>query len=221
MGTPVGMGRRLFFVVGTLSPCYCPRPCWSSAFWLIRLAFGLNGKQPKARWQATPPPEGLMRILQPIRSQGVTVKKSHKVFAAAAAGALVLTAGATAAANAGPGPAPAAVPAVDVQPAPGIVVQQNRISVGASFTAVNAALAKCQADKLPFVTVALVDRFGTIQALLRGTTRRSTPSKPQSRRHTPPRRSVRPRANWPSGSMGTARPSQTCQAPCSWREVSR
>lgn len=109
-----------------------------------------------------------MRILQPIRSQGVTVKKSHKVFAAAAAGALVLTAGATAAANAGPGPAPAAVPAVDVQPAPGIVVQQNRISVGASFTAVNAALAKCQADKLPFVTVALVDRFGTIQALLRG-----------------------------------------------------
>jgi uncharacterized protein GlcG (DUF336 family) len=95
------------------------------------------------------------------------VKKSHKAFAAAAAGALVLTAGATAAANAGTG-APVAVPAVDVQPVPETVVQQNRISVGASSAAVNAALAKCQADKLPFVTVALVDRFGTVQALLRG-----------------------------------------------------
>ena len=98
------------------------------------------------------------------------MKKSRKAFAAAAAGALVLTAGATAAANAGTGSAgtPAIVPAVDIQPAPETVVQQNRISVGASATAVSAALAKCQADKLPFVTVALVDRFGTVQALLRG-----------------------------------------------------
>ena len=98
------------------------------------------------------------------------MKKSRKAFAAAAAGALVLTAGATAAANAGTGSAgtPAIVPAVDIQPAPETVVQQNRISVGASATAVSAALAKCQADKLPFVTVALVDRFGTLQALLRG-----------------------------------------------------
>lgn len=96
------------------------------------------------------------------------MKKSHKAFAAAAAGALVLTAGATAAANAGTGSAPVAVPAVDIQPVPESVVQQSRISVGASATAVSAALAKCQADKLPFVTVALVDRFGTVQALLRG-----------------------------------------------------
>jgi uncharacterized protein GlcG (DUF336 family) len=96
------------------------------------------------------------------------MKKSHKALAAAAAGALVLTAGATAAANAGTGSAPVAVPAVDIAPAPETVVQQNRISVGASATAVSAALAKCQADKLPFVTVALVDRFGTVQALLRG-----------------------------------------------------
>jgi uncharacterized protein GlcG (DUF336 family) len=94
------------------------------------------------------------------------MKKSTKVFAAAAAGALVLTAGATAAANAGS--APGSVPAADVQPVPENVVQQNRISVGASAKAVSAALAKCQADKLPFVTVALVDRFGTVQALLRG-----------------------------------------------------
>lgn len=101
------------------------------------------------------------------------MKKSHKVFAAAAAGALLVTAGATAAANAGTAAAggtqaPAVVPAVDVQPAPETVVQQNRIAVGASAQAVSAALAKCQANKLPFVTVALVDRFGTVQALLRG-----------------------------------------------------
>jgi uncharacterized protein GlcG (DUF336 family) len=106
------------------------------------------------------------------------MKKSNKVFAAAAAGALVLTAGATVAANAGtassvvpaavPAAAPAAVPAVDVPSSPENIVSQSRISVGASAKAVGAALAKCQADKLPFVTVALVDRFGTVQALLRG-----------------------------------------------------
>lgn len=101
------------------------------------------------------------------------MKKSTK-FAAVATGALLLTGGLTVAANAGGAPAstaaqvPAAVPAVDLQPAPETVVAQNRISVGASAAAVNAALAKCQADKLPFVTVALVDRFGTVQALLRG-----------------------------------------------------
>ncbi|HKS02930.1 MAG TPA: heme-binding protein [Arthrobacter sp.] len=111
------------------------------------------------------------------------MKKSQKIFAAAAAGALVITAGATAVANAGSGSAPAAapaqpaavpaaaqaaVPAADVQPVDANVVAQNRITVGASAKAVGAALAKCQADKLPFVTVALVDRFGTVQALLRG-----------------------------------------------------
>ncbi|MBT2547828.1 heme-binding protein [Arthrobacter sp. ISL-65] len=111
------------------------------------------------------------------------MKKSHKIFAAAAAGALAITAGATAVTNAGSGSSPAAasvqpaaasvqpaaaVPAADVQPGADNVVAQNRISVGASAKAVGAALAKCQADKLPFVTVALVDRFGTVQALLRG-----------------------------------------------------
>ena len=109
------------------------------------------------------------------------MKKSTKVFAAAAAGALVLTAGATAAANSGIGSsaraaepasvsaaARAAVPAADVRPVPANVVAQSRITVGASAKAVGAALAKCQADKLPFVTVALVDRFGAVQAILRG-----------------------------------------------------
>ncbi|WP_187697063.1 GlcG/HbpS family heme-binding protein [Arthrobacter sp. TS-15] len=100
------------------------------------------------------------------------MKKSNKMIAAAAAGALLLTGGVTAVANAvSPAAAPVAAPAkapAEVQPAPENVVAQNRISVGASSAAVNAALAKCQADKLPFVTVALVDRFGTVQALLRG-----------------------------------------------------
>jgi uncharacterized protein GlcG (DUF336 family) len=96
------------------------------------------------------------------------MKKSTKVLAAAAAGALALSAGVTVAANAGSGSALTAVPAADIQAAPANVVQQNRISVGASARAVQEALAKCQADNLPFVTVAVVDRFGTVQALLRG-----------------------------------------------------
>lgn len=99
------------------------------------------------------------------------MKKSNKIITAAAAtGVLLLTGGLTAAANAGPTPAAAslAVPAADIQPVPENVVAQNRISVDASAAAVQAALGKCQADKLPFVTVALVDRFGTVQALLRG-----------------------------------------------------
>lgn len=97
------------------------------------------------------------------------MKKFNKVAAATAA-ALLLTGGLTAAANAGSShvAAPAAVPAVDIPQVPETVVAQNRISVGASSQAVGAALAKCQADKLPFVTVALVDRFGTVQAILRG-----------------------------------------------------
>lgn len=108
------------------------------------------------------------------------MKKTNKIAAAAAAGALLLTGGLTAAANAVTSqgaaqaavPAPAAVsgvvPAADIPQSAATVVTQNRITVGASADAVRAALAKCQADKLPFVTVALVDRFGTVQALLRG-----------------------------------------------------
>jgi uncharacterized protein GlcG (DUF336 family) len=99
------------------------------------------------------------------------MKKSNKLATAAAAGALLLTGGLTAAANAGaaaPAAVAAAMPAGDIPQAPETVVAQNRITAGASSDAVNAALAKCQADKLPFVTVALVDRFGTVQALLRG-----------------------------------------------------
>ena len=111
---------------------------------------------------------------QPIAglSKENIMKKSHQVFATVATAALLLTAGVGAAAMATPAPAPAAgsAPAstTDIQPGAGTVVAQNRITVGASADAVGAALAKCQADNLPFVTVALVDRFGTVQALLRG-----------------------------------------------------
>lgn len=108
-------------------------------------------------------------------SRRTAMKKSNKILAAAAAGAMLLTGGATAVANATTPSAPSAAPAVakaatavDVNPSAENVVPQNRITVGASSQAVTAALAKCQADKLPFVTVAVVDRFGTVQALLRG-----------------------------------------------------
>lgn len=101
------------------------------------------------------------------------MKKFHRVSATVATGVLLLTAGVGAAATATPPPAApaagsAAAPAADIQPGAAAVVTQNRITVGASADAVGAALAKCQADGLPFVTVALVDRFGTVQALLRG-----------------------------------------------------
>ncbi len=102
-------------------------------------------------------------------------KTNIKTLSAAAA-ALILTGGITVAANAGQiapaaapaAQAPAAVPAVDVPAGEGTTVAQNRISATASAKAVQAALAKCAADKLPFVTVSVVDRFGTVQAVLRG-----------------------------------------------------
>jgi uncharacterized protein GlcG (DUF336 family) len=106
------------------------------------------------------------------------MKKSHVLatVTTVATGALLLTAGvgATATPSAAPAtPAPAASvagspPAAGIPSEDASVVAQNRITVDASADAVLAALAKCQADDLPFVTVALVDRFGTLQALLRG-----------------------------------------------------
>ena len=48
------------------------------------------------------------------------------------------------------------------------LVSQNRLGVGAAQTAAQAALAKCQADGLGFVTVSVVDRNGNVQAMLRG-----------------------------------------------------
>ncbi|MFC7449459.1 GlcG/HbpS family heme-binding protein [Rhodococcus daqingensis] len=44
----------------------------------------------------------------------------------------------------------------------------NRLTVGAAGKAAQAALAKCQADGLGFVTVSVVDRNGNVQAMLRG-----------------------------------------------------
>ena len=104
------------------------------------------------------------------QNSGGTVKKSTALTAAVSA--LVLTGGITVAANASATlpkqAAPQAVPAVDVPAGEGTTVAQNRVSATASATAVQAALAKCAADRLPFVTVAVVDRFGTLQALVRG-----------------------------------------------------
>jgi uncharacterized protein GlcG (DUF336 family) len=48
------------------------------------------------------------------------------------------------------------------------LVSQSRLGVGAAQTAAQAALAKCQADGLGFVTVSVVDRNGNVQAMLRG-----------------------------------------------------
>ncbi|MFD4182101.1 heme-binding protein [Rhodococcus sp. NPDC058514] len=44
----------------------------------------------------------------------------------------------------------------------------NRLTVAAAGRAAEAALAKCQADGLGFVTVSVVDRNGNVQAMLRG-----------------------------------------------------
>ncbi|MBO1268964.1 GlcG/HbpS family heme-binding protein [Arthrobacter cavernae] len=98
------------------------------------------------------------------------MNKTSKFIAVASA--LVLTGGLAACTNTpnatqNTSPA-AAAPAVDITKTPETVVSQNRISVSASAKAVQAAIAKCVEDKVPFVTVALVDRFGTVQAILRG-----------------------------------------------------
>jgi uncharacterized protein GlcG (DUF336 family) len=51
---------------------------------------------------------------------------------------------------------------------PDTTIQQERLSVAAATEAAQAALEACQADGLPFVSVAVVDRSGTVQVLLRG-----------------------------------------------------
>jgi uncharacterized protein GlcG (DUF336 family) len=60
-----------------------------------------------------------------------------------------------------------AAPAAGDQAAKGTATA-NRLTVGTAGTAAQAALAKCQADGLGFVTVAVVDRNGNVQAMLRG-----------------------------------------------------
>lgn len=47
-------------------------------------------------------------------------------------------------------------------------VSAGRLSVATAGRAAQAALARCQADGLRFVTVSVVDRFGNVQAMLRG-----------------------------------------------------
>ncbi|KRF09505.1 hypothetical protein ASH00_04795 [Arthrobacter sp. Soil782] len=63
-------------------------------------------------------------------------------------------------------PAPAASePAASAEDA---VLSMPRLSIEAATEAAQAALAQCQADNLGFVSVAVVDRFGQVQVLLRG-----------------------------------------------------
>ncbi|GAB2642904.1 heme-binding protein [Prescottella soli] len=64
--------------------------------------------------------------------------------------------------------APAAVSAQKPGDAEKGTVTANRLSVATAGRAAQAALAKCQADGLGFVTVSVVDRFGNVQAMLRG-----------------------------------------------------
>ena len=48
------------------------------------------------------------------------------------------------------------------------MVTQNRLSADAAVKAAGAALAKCRADGLGFVTVSVVDRAGNVIAMVRG-----------------------------------------------------
>ncbi|KZF17565.1 GlcG/HbpS family heme-binding protein [Rhodococcus sp. EPR-134] len=48
------------------------------------------------------------------------------------------------------------------------IVTQNRLSADAAVKAAGAALAKCRADGLGFVTVSVVDRAGNVIAMVRG-----------------------------------------------------
>lgn len=61
--------------------------------------------------------------------------------------------------------APAESPA---EPSGEAVLNMPRLSIQAATEAAQAALAQCQADNLGFVSVAVVDRFGQVQAMLRG-----------------------------------------------------
>lgn len=62
----------------------------------------------------------------------------------------------------------AAMAQTPADPAARGTVTANRLTVAAAGKAAQAALAKCQADGLGFVTVSVVDRNGNVQALLRG-----------------------------------------------------
>lgn len=48
------------------------------------------------------------------------------------------------------------------------VLSMPRLSIASATEAAQAALAQCQADNLGFVSVAVVDRFGQVQVMLRG-----------------------------------------------------
>ncbi len=71
------------------------------------------------------------------------------------------------------------------------------------------------------MTVALVDRFGTVQALLRGDNAAEHTIEAAKQKPTRQQLSVLPPVNSPNASTVTARPSPTFPAPCSCPAVFR
>lgn len=113
----------------------------------------------------------------------MAIRHFHRLPALAAAAAVVLAASAcTQPATEGQtttGTTPETTPATDTtSPSPtatstrggqqDTTVQQERLSIAAATRAAQAALEQCQNDGLPFVSVAVVDRSGMVQVLLRG-----------------------------------------------------
>ncbi|WGD37165.1 heme-binding protein [Lysinibacter sp. HNR] len=99
------------------------------------------------------------------------MKTSHlirRLGALTASFALVgtLAACATEGSNSAAEPAVSAAPAVDANESH--TMQVPRLSADSAMAAAQAALDQCRADGVGFVTVAVVDRYGQVQALLRG-----------------------------------------------------
>lgn len=91
--------------------------------------------------------------------------RNSKVLATTIVGVALL---ALAGCSAGEEAAPAASAATVVNVAEDGVVTPARLSAATAQSAAEAALAQCQADGLGYVSVAVVDRAGQLQAFVRG-----------------------------------------------------
>ncbi|MCK8475668.1 GlcG/HbpS family heme-binding protein [Microbacterium aurugineum] len=96
-----------------------------------------------------------------------TLPRRSVLAAAGAATALLLLAGCTASGDTASEEAPAAEATV-VNVTEDRVVTPSRLTADTAMVAAQAALAQCQADGLGFVSVSVVDRFGQLQAFVRG-----------------------------------------------------
>ncbi|MFK3677423.1 heme-binding protein [Microbacterium sp. NPDC090218] len=98
----------------------------------------------------------------------MTTLPRRSLFAAAgAATALLFLAGCTATDKSAPADSSAAETAVVNVTEEGVVTP-SRLTADTAMVAAQAALAQCQADGLGFVSVAVVDRSGQLQAFVRG-----------------------------------------------------